>query len=336
MMTGFSVIVPVYNVEDYLPECIEHLRSQSHDNFEVILVDDGSTDKCAEICDEICSEDYRFKVVHKPNGGLVSARKEGLKIAKGEYVLNVDSDDFLEKDFLIDLDEIINHYHPDIIAFDYQEVDEKGNKGVIVNNLLQEGLYSNGLLNSIRNKLIYNIDSTKHNTGLLIYSIWSKAIRRDVLFNYQNSVSNKIRNGEDLAVVMPVVCNSDSLYIYHKVGYYYRQRMSSMVHSFKPDELDSVLKVFHHLQINCSMIPMESLFGYGYRLVLIQTINAANAYDFKSFKDYMNHIYCGEIQLIVNQYYQNKLNVLGKLRHFLIKHKCWFLTWFILRLRHGN
>ena len=89
----FSVIVPVYKVEKYLPNAIESVLNQTFSDFELILVDDGSPDRCPEICDNYKEKDSRIKVVHKPNGGLASARRAGIKLAEGDYVLNLDSDD---------------------------------------------------------------------------------------------------------------------------------------------------------------------------------------------------------------------------------------------------
>ena len=94
----FSVIVPVYKVEEYLPACIESVLSQTFSDFELILVDDGSPDSCGEICDKYKETDNRIKVLHKENGGLASARKAGIQIAEGDYVFNLDSDDLIEND----------------------------------------------------------------------------------------------------------------------------------------------------------------------------------------------------------------------------------------------
>lgn len=90
-----SVIVPVYNVEQYIEKCIESILAQTHQNFELILVDDGSPDKAGEICDRYAESDSRIKVIHKENGGLSSARNAGIDIASGDYYIFVDSDDFI-------------------------------------------------------------------------------------------------------------------------------------------------------------------------------------------------------------------------------------------------
>lgn len=92
-----SVIVPVYNVAEYLPECIDSIISQTYTNLEIILVDDGSTDECPRICDEYAKKDSRIRVIHKENGGLSDARNAGLDICTGEWIGFVDSDDYIDK-----------------------------------------------------------------------------------------------------------------------------------------------------------------------------------------------------------------------------------------------
>lgn len=94
----FSIIVPVYNVESYLDRCVKSLIAQTYSDIEIILVDDGSQDKCPEICDRYAAQDLRIKTVHKKNRGLSSARNYGIKVASGEYLIFVDSDDYIEND----------------------------------------------------------------------------------------------------------------------------------------------------------------------------------------------------------------------------------------------
>ena len=107
----FSIIVPVYNTEKYLKECLDSLINQTYRDFEIILVDDGSTDSSGEICDIYAEQNPdRIKVIHKPNGGLISARITGNKHASGDYILNVDSDDFVSLDLLKTVNEKIEEY----------------------------------------------------------------------------------------------------------------------------------------------------------------------------------------------------------------------------------
>ena len=95
----YSVIVPIFKVEEYLGRCIDSILNQSFTNFELILVDDGSPDRCPEICEQYARIDDRVRVIHKTNGGLVSARNEGIRTAKGDYICYVDGDDWIHVDY---------------------------------------------------------------------------------------------------------------------------------------------------------------------------------------------------------------------------------------------
>lgn len=111
-----TVIVPIYNVEHYLGFCIESIKKQSYSNLEVILVNDGSKDNSGILCDEIVKSDKRFKVIHKENGGLSSARNAGLSVAKGDYVCFVDSDDWIETLYVEHLVSIAKKENADIVS----------------------------------------------------------------------------------------------------------------------------------------------------------------------------------------------------------------------------
>ena len=113
---NFSIIIPIYNVEPYLARCVESALGQSYPNVEVILVDDGSPDRCPEMCDEYAKKDSRVKVIHKPNGGLSSARNAGIKAATGEYVIFLDSDDSIDADACERFQQVIlENNRPDVV-----------------------------------------------------------------------------------------------------------------------------------------------------------------------------------------------------------------------------
>lgn len=122
-----SIIVPIYNVERYLPKCLDSLLNQdlSAEDYEIILVDDGSPDRCGVICDEYASKYGNIRVVHRENGGLSAARNSGIDIAQGKYIQFVDSDDYLEHNVLKTLVEKMETDNLDILRFNYQNVNEK-------------------------------------------------------------------------------------------------------------------------------------------------------------------------------------------------------------------
>lgn len=123
----FSVIIPVYNVEKYMHQCVKSVLEQTYTNFEIILVNDGSTDGSGKICDEYGSENEKIKVIHKKNGGLSSARNSALKVASGDYVLFVDSDDYIARNSLEKFQDIIKEKKPEVIAAYSNKFTEDGN-----------------------------------------------------------------------------------------------------------------------------------------------------------------------------------------------------------------
>ena len=127
-MSRISVIVPVYNVEKYLCKCVDSILVQSYTNFELLLIDDGSTDSSGLICDEYAAKDLRVRVFHKQNGGLSSARNVGISIAMGEYVIFVDSDDYWTSSSVLDkLLVCAIQNDADIVRGELCYVDENGN-----------------------------------------------------------------------------------------------------------------------------------------------------------------------------------------------------------------
>ena len=121
-----SIIVPIYNIEAYLEECIKSIIKQTYKELEIILVDDGSTDGSSEICDEFAAQDKRIKVIHKQNEGLVLARKNGLQYVKGDYVLFVDGDDCIALNYYETLVNALKKNESDIVRMGMERIDENG------------------------------------------------------------------------------------------------------------------------------------------------------------------------------------------------------------------
>ena len=135
----FSIVIPVYNVEQYLEVCVNSILSQKYSYFEIILVDDGSTDNSPQICDALGSSNDKIVVVHKANGGASEARKIGIERARGKYIICVDADDWLDQGILSDAEAIINNNYPDVLVYGLKREDVNGNwKNEI---LYRTGLY---------------------------------------------------------------------------------------------------------------------------------------------------------------------------------------------------
>lgn len=239
----FSVIVPIYNVEKYLIRCIDSVISQSFEDFELILVDDGSPDSCPEICDEYARKDNRIRVIHKENGGLVSARQAGITQAKGEYVFNLDGDDALMTDALKNAYNIISDTDADIVSFSYRYY-ENGKIGEQVNDLAEEGLYGKADME----KHIFPKLLSDKNMEHMFYFLWGKAIRLTLLKEHQLNVNKNISLGEDLSCIVPCYLQADKVYMSHKAAYLYTIRNDSISTSFKTHQITQIEDVIKGLR----------------------------------------------------------------------------------------
>lgn len=124
--TLISVVLPIYNVEKYLRRCVDSVRQQTYQNIEIILVDDGSTDGCAALCDSFAEEDSRIRVIHQKNGGLSNARNTGTSFAKGEYITFIDSDDYVSKTYVSYLYSLIERFHTPMSLCMHRVISEDG------------------------------------------------------------------------------------------------------------------------------------------------------------------------------------------------------------------
>lgn len=237
-----SVIVPVYNVEEYIEACLDSIVGQTYRNLEIILVDDGSTDCSGRICDEYAEKDDRIIVIHKENGGLVSARKAGVRLATGEYSSYVDSDDWIDKNAYEKLIKPLSLYHPDILAFGF--VKEYSEFKVEKKEILSKGLYSKG---DFFHEVEMHIMNNPFFCKAVEISVWSKLFKTHLLKTHQLKVDDRICMGEDLAVVFPSIFDVNSIYIENEVLYHYRVNKKSVCWNKREDEYNRYLNLIEYI-----------------------------------------------------------------------------------------
>lgn len=227
-MTKISVIIPVYNIEEYLDKCIQSILLQNFSEYEVILVDDGSTDKSGKICDEYSQKYSQIKVIHQANKGLGGARNTGIEAACGEYLLFVDSDDSVKENMFSFLYNTAFENDSDMVLFGMDYIDEDG-KIIETKRPLDSG--------------IRNICSDER---MEIFSVnpyaWNKLYRRELF------IKNNIRYPErmwyeDLCVTPKIILCADRLTLTDKVFYNYLQRKSSIMHVKNTDRNSDMLAV---------------------------------------------------------------------------------------------
>ncbi len=220
-----SIIVPIYNIEAYLPTCLDSILAQTYQNLEIILVDDGSTDQCGQICDIYAGRDSRIRVIHKENGGLVSARKVGMRASTGSLIAYVDGDDWIEPDMYERMYQRMTTQNVDIVMCGrYEDV---GNVCKEVYHGVEEGRYDKQeLMQYIYPQMIVGDAFFE---WCIFPGVWDKLFRRECVEKYQMAVDERIVMGEDAACAYPCLLHVDSIYVMHECLYHYRQTTSSIV-----------------------------------------------------------------------------------------------------------
>ncbi len=211
-----SIIVPVYNVEPYLERCVHSILNQTYPNIEVILVDDGSPDKCPEMCDNLALLDKRIKVIHKKNGGLSDARNAGLDLAKGELIGFVDSDDYVHPAFYATLYKNMIDNDADLSMCDYKSV--SGLDGEIFDYENTTKVYNN--IEALEMLFTYYCQ--------VFVIVWNKLYRKEVFKDFRFDVG-KIH--EDEFISHKILHQSNKIVFSDARLYYYFQSPNSIIHS---------------------------------------------------------------------------------------------------------
>ncbi len=219
----FSIVVPVYNTEKYLDECIQSALNQTYDNFELILVDDGSKDKSGEICDKYAEKDQRIKVFHKANSGMVHTRNYGIERSVGDYIISLDSDDVIVPWLLETVEETISKYNCEMVVYELERFVDNPNfekQTISVEKKLicdKDGLY----------KII--LFSSKYN------SLCKKAIKREIMLFKDKSLKT-VCYGEDLLKTLDVLQMNPKTVFTNEVLYCYRKNENSVTQKLNVEQ----------------------------------------------------------------------------------------------------
>lgn len=272
-MDLLSIIVPVYNVEEYLKRCLDSVINQSYKNLEIILVDDGSTDSSGSICDEYAARDNRIRVIHKSNGGLSDARNAGLEICRGEYIGFVDSDDYIELDMYEVLYKFAIVHRLDVCMCSSADVID----GKVINSSLFDA-YVCDSKERIINDLFIN------NRGGTSITVWSKLFKKYIFENIRFDYG---KTYEDCFFILKWIEKTDRFGRISDNKYYYVKRQGSITNQklFKESMLDVVEAFENNFNTISDKFPQslasaEYRLLWAYRTAIISIINCA---------DYENH-----------------------------------------------
>lgn len=264
-----SIIVPVYNSEKYLIQCVESVCNQTYKEIEIILVDDGSTDNSPQICDELAKKDKRIIVIHKENGGSTSARNAGLRVSKGKYIGFVDSDDWIEAEMYETLlalcvseqvDIAIGKKYINHVNSQYKEV-----TGVPI------GVFEKKDVNKvIINNIIYTPDFKKKGISPNLYD---KLFERDLLLKHQFKIDERTKFAEDDICVYSCLLDANKVAIIDIPFYHYRMHEASICHSIDETYFEKITIFYKQMKSvfmyhKESEILMQKLKKYMFEFVL--------------------------------------------------------------------
>lgn len=240
-MKKISIIVPVYNVEPYLNQCLESLHNQTLQDIEIIIVDDGSTDGCPAIIDEWRNRDKRMKIIHKENGGVSSARNEGIEIASADWIAFVDPDDWCDIDYYENLYNVIQNQEEviDAVICDYNEfIDGRiyRRDGAKKDFLLEE----DNKIRGFRNRIIVPNIQTDDNICLKygMAQPWNKLYKKSIIDKQNLRFNINLRYYDDVEFNFHYFHFTKSIYYIKVCGYFYRLNNDSFSRKFKSDRIE--------------------------------------------------------------------------------------------------
>lgn len=325
-MCKVSVVVPIYNVEKYIKQCVDSIRNQTLEDIEIILVDDGSPDNCPQICDEYKKLDNRIKVVHKKNGGLSSARNAGMRVATGEYIGFVDSDDYIEVDMYEKMYNTSKKYNVDFVMCDYYKSYGSDKKEVSLE--IDEGMYNKEKIKDIIYPQLIMTENIDY--GPLL-AVWHCLYKNTFLKENDLYFDDIVKYSEDNLFSSIVGYKSDSFY-YMKASYFYNYRYNpnSISTTYKEDALDVYIEMNNRLYDNfyrCKEYDFKrqlSLHMIYYTLNYINQVLGSNLNLKEKYRKIKNSLKKKEVKRAFDKFLLPDINLKLKLSILMLKYKMTF------------
>lgn len=319
-----TFVIPAFNKEYYIVPCIESILAQEYIDYEIVLVDDGSNDRTSQICDLYASIN-NVKIIHKKNGGLVSARIAGCKLACGKYIACVDADDWIDKKYILVLKKVIEEQnYPDIICFNFYEYK---NEKIKETKEFSERLYNKkDIIEYIYPKLIHN-DKAEYFSP----SLCNKIFKNDLYINNQIKINKKITIGEDGACLIPCVYNAKRIVSISNCLYYYRINDYSMTNNKREYMWNYPLYIYKQIK------EMVNISEYGFEeqlyrktthdifTVIVSKFNSNKSY-FNTKSEILDLLCIAEYSECIEKASFNKYS-LANLMLFVLKKRLIFVTY---------
>ena len=295
-----SVIIPVYNVEKYLQECVDSVLSQTYENYEIILIDDGSTDSSGAICDEFAVGNEKIKVIHKENGGLSHARNTGLSLAQGEYIYFLDSDDYLDDNAFSLMLERIEKENADFLFFDAHSFNDEGRDFNIPQNYIRKKHYVSSKGIEMLAELYKNKD---FHSAVQLFFFRKSFLQKENLTFLNGAVY------EDVLYAYQAFCKAECVAHINCPIYFRRYRENSIMTSHKNiHHFESIVRIFGELNL-FSSTEYSELLAVQKSYLSRCAFNIFNVYEKLSSKDkkiFRNTLDTAKKIIQSNDFYENK------------------------------
>lgn len=240
MNYSFSFIIAVYNCQKYIKRCIESVLQQQNSNFELIIVDDGSSDKTAIICDEYKNIE-NVKVIHQSNQGHTVARLRGLQEAQGEYVCILDADDWVSENYLEKIDGVLTQFgnHPDVISFNYNRIDQDGREQPVVSEIVS-GQYNKRQLTQKIYPIMLSNQSKEFFSFGVYPTLWSKIFKNNLITEVMELLDPDVVLGEDAFCVFLSLYRASSVIFLDECLYNYQINSASLSQKYAKDNFEKL------------------------------------------------------------------------------------------------
>lgn len=339
-MPYFSLILPVYNVEKYVKRCVNSLLRQEYTDYEIILVDDGSTDSSGSICDKLADKNNNIFAYHKENGGLSDARNYGMDRAKGNYILFIDSDDWVDEKLLISLHNHLNKSNVDILKFGFQKMQEGNYKNTFF-SYFNIGVYDRRQIEETI--LPYTIGPKR----LFCYeqnackSVWSHVYSLNFLReNNIRFVSEREILNEDYLFNLHTLLYAKSLEVTHYILYYYDYREGSLSKRYITNDFERKLKLHREYKLLLERNGLFERYETPYYSECVDGFyacisnecccwNETSKYAVQNIKKILN---CKECEISLLKCKRSNMNLKGKVIYWLMRLKFAYLMYILYKI----
>lgn len=339
-MPYFSLILPVYNVEKYVKRCVNSLLRQEYTDYEIILVDDGATDSSGSICDKLADKNNNIFAYHKENGGLSDARNYGMDRAKGNYILFIDSDDWVDEKLLISLHNHLNKSNVDILKFGFQKMQEGNYKNTFF-SYFNIGVYDRRQIEETI--LPYTIGPKR----LFCYeqnackSVWSHVYSLNFLReNNIRFVSEREILNEDYLFNLHTLLYAKSLEVTHYILYYYDYREGSLSKRYITNEFERKLKLHREYKLLLERNGLFERYETPYYSECVDGFyacisnecccwNETSKYAVQNIKKILN---CKECEISLLKCKRSNMNLKGKVIYWLMRLKFAYLMYILYKI----